>query len=128
MLGPTRISDIAEAQAIPARFLEIILGELKKAGFVDSTRGANGGYFLTKPPQELMVGEVIRFMEGPIGPVECLERPPRVKCCLYGNCALIDLWRRAYSAMSEVYDTTSFHDLVVQDQAKRQRYVANYSI
>jgi Rrf2 family protein len=63
--GATKISEIAEAQAIPQRFLENILNHLKGGGFVESVRGKEGGYLLVRPAKELTVGQVLRFVEGP---------------------------------------------------------------
>ena len=67
--GPIKIADVAEAQAIPPRFLELILGELKQGGFTESRRGKRGGYLLARPPAQITVGDIIRFVEGPLGPV-----------------------------------------------------------
>src|SRR5260370_9998930 len=62
---PIRIADIAQRQNIPQKFLELILASLKQAGFVESRRGAAGGYLLARPPESLTVGEVLRFVEEP---------------------------------------------------------------
>src|SRR5476649_703567 len=62
---PVRIADIAGRQKIPQKFLELILASLKQAGFVESLRGAEGGYLLARPADSLTVGEVLRFVEGP---------------------------------------------------------------
>src|SRR5499433_3082814 len=62
---PVRIADIARRQKIPQKFLELILAGLKQGGFVESRRGAEGGYLLAKPPDAISVGEVLRFVEGP---------------------------------------------------------------
>jgi len=116
--GPVKIADIAEVQAIPPRFLEVILTQLKQAGFVASQRGSEGGYILIRSPAELSVGEVMRFVQGPIGPVDCMLESAKDKCPLYGNCVFLPMWERARVAMSGVYDTTTFQDLV--DNAERQ--------
>ena len=62
---PIRIADIAQRQKIPQKFLELILASLKQGGFVESRRGAEGGYLLARPAESLTVGEVLRFVEGP---------------------------------------------------------------
>src|SRR5271169_3418453 len=64
---PIRIADIAGRQKIPQKFLELILASLKQAGFVESRRGAEGGYLLARPAESLTVGEVLRFVEGAQG-------------------------------------------------------------
>ena len=63
---PLKIADIADRELIPIRFLEVILGQLKGGGFVRSRRGAEGGYFLARRPDEITVGEVVRAMDGPL--------------------------------------------------------------
>lgn len=125
---PLKINDIAEAQSIPTRFLEVILNELKHAGFVDSKRGKSGGYFLAKPPSQLTVGEIIRFIQGPLGPVECVNGDPREKCALKGDCALLPLWMRVKEAVSDIYDNTTFRQLVEEDFMRREGYVPNFVI
>src|SRR3954447_17594204 len=62
---PVKIADIAKRQDIPQKFLELILAGLKQGGFVESRRGAEGGYLLARPPEAITVGEVLRFVEGP---------------------------------------------------------------
>src|ERR1700681_1838682 len=62
---PVKIADIARRQAIPQKFLELILASLKQGGFVESRRGAEGGYLLARPADQITVGEVLRFIEGP---------------------------------------------------------------
>ena len=64
--GPTQIKDIAERELIPARFLEQIFQELRRAGLVGAKRGPRGGYLLTRPAAEIRVGDVVRALEGPI--------------------------------------------------------------
>lgn len=127
--GPIRIADIAEAQAIPVRFLEVILHQLKRAGFVNSKRGNVGGYFLARDPAELSVGEVLRFVQGPVAPVECLSGGEAAeKCELHGRCAFMPLWQKVDAAIRGIYDTTTFRDLVDEHAARGHDYVPCYSI
>jgi len=126
--GPVKISDIAEAQAIPLRFLEVILSQLRRVGFVQSKRGAEGGYFLARHPDLVMVGEIIQFMEGPQVPVACMTDLAAAACSLQGNCAFIGMYKRAAKALSDVYDRTSFQDLVDNDTKMRNAASLTYSI
>lgn len=126
--GPVKIAKIAEAQAIPLRFLEAILNQLKQAGFVTSQRGNRGGYTLARSPRELTVGEVIRFIQGPVGPVDCVIDGSKDKCPLYGDCAFLHMWERVRKAMLEVYNNTTFQDLVDYERQKSGEYVPRYSI
>jgi len=125
--GPIRIGEIAAAQAIPQRFLEVILGELKHGGFVESRRGMQGGYMLTVSPKSLCVGQIIEFLDGPLGPVKCVAEPKADKCPLDGNCAFMDLWEQARNAIAEVYHSVTFQDLVDKHNA-RQKYIPCYTI
>ena len=125
--GPIKVAQIATSQAIPARFLEVILNQLKRGGFVDSWRGAAGGYAIARPPSDLTVGEIIRFIEGPIAPVTCMTGRSDNKCPLYGECVFLDVWTTALKAMVEVFDSTTFQDLVDR-QAQKPLEVPSYCI
>jgi Rrf2 family transcriptional regulator, cysteine metabolism repressor len=126
--GATKISEIADAQAIPQRFLENILNHLKGGGFVESVRGKEGGYLLVRPAKELTVGQVLRFVEGPLSPVECMVDGKKVPCSMYGHCAFRSLWKRAEKALEEIYDGTTFEELVVEEANDCRERGADYSI
>ncbi|MBM4042845.1 MAG: Rrf2 family transcriptional regulator [Planctomycetes bacterium] len=126
--GPVRIADIAEAQAIPVRFLEVILNQLKQGGFVLSHRGSRGGYLLARPPAELTVGDIIRFIEGPLGPVICAMGSSKSDCRLYGECVFLPMWERVRAAISGVYDQTTFQSLVEMDALRTEEHALSYSI
>ena len=125
---PTTIGEVAEAQAIPPKFLELILGELRQGGCVESRRGVHGGYLLAVGPAALTVGEVIRFVDGPVAPVRCVAGGKQTDCPLYGNCAFMGMWKRARDAVAEVYDGTTFQDLIDEELASRSEYVPSYCI
>ncbi len=126
--GPVKISDIAEAQAIPLRFLEVILSQLRRVGLVQSKRGAEGGYLMARRPERVTVGEIVKFMEGPQVPVACMTDKDAGGCILYGNCVFIGMWKRVAKAVSEVYDETSFQDLVDDETKMRSTASLTYSI
>lgn len=126
--GVIKISDIAEAQAIPTRFLENILNHLKKAGFVESVRGKDGGYLLARSARELTVGEVVRFIEGPLRPVECATGGKKGACSMYGRCVFLSLWKRAEEALEAVYNGTTFEELVIQDAEQAGPCALDFSI
>lgn len=125
--GPVKIADIAATQAIPTRFLEVILSQLKQAGFVESRRGTEGGYLLAVAPSRLSVGEVIRFIEGPLGPVDCGASAGQI-CQLKGDCVFLPMWQRVEAAVREVYDNTTFADLVDDEKRMCSGVVQEYSI
>lgn len=126
--GPVKISDIAEAQAIPLRFLEIILNQLKHVGFVQSKRGAEGGYLLARQPDRLTIGEILLCMEGPQVPVACMTDRGARLCSLHGKCVFLGMWTRAAQAVSDVYDRTSFQDLVDDETRMCNAASLTYSI
>lgn len=78
--GPMRISDIAERETIPQKFLEFILLQLRNQGIVRSRKGKGGGYTLLRAPDEVTYGEVVRILDGPLAPVPCASVTAYVKC------------------------------------------------
>lgn len=110
--GLVRLQEISEAQHIPRRFLENILNELRRGGFVDSKRGKDGGFRLGKPAKEISVGDVVRFVETSVHPVECMANR---LCPLTGKCIFMNLWDEAKRAVEYVYDRKMLADLVRED-------------
>lgn len=117
---PVKIADIARRQKIPQKFLELILANLKQGGFVESRRGAEGGYLLARGRNEITVGEVLRFFEGPQNGKGKIRRK--------GDSPFSDLWRRVDSAVSDVIDKTSFADLEAAWAEKHSKFVPNWDI
>ena len=126
--GPVRIGAIADKQAIPPRFLENILNELKSTGLIESRRGAQGGYLLAKDPADVTVGDIIRLIDGPLDPVKCIGDKNTECCPLRGKCALIDLWNKAKAAIENVYDSTTLKDLVEKENEINNNQIQNYCI
>ncbi len=126
--GAVRAADIATNQAVPKRFLEVILHQLRQGGFVDSQRGKEGGFFLSRPAQSITVGEIIRFIDGPINPVDCQLDKPHFSCTLKGSCVFMSLWDEARLALERVYDTKSLKDLVEREQKMLERDALYYCI
>ena len=114
--GPVKISDIATAQSIPLRFLEVILNQLKASGIVDSKRGFYGGYFLVKPPNQVSVGDVLRFLSRDLSPSDCIACVSKTSCPFDGRCAFSSMWIRVKQAAFNIYDETSFQDLIDREQ------------
>ena len=125
--GPTKIGDIAAVQAIPPRFLELILAELKQAGIVESRRGPQGGYILAVPPSELTANRVISLVDGPIQPVKCVA-VGGADCPLRGKCSFEQMWKNAGEAIAEVFDSTTFQDLIDREPAALAEQSASYCI
>ncbi len=110
--GPTKISAIARAQAIPLRFLEVILSQLKGSGLVESKRGFYGGYFLARSPENISVGDILRFMQGSSSPMDCLACVSKAHCPFDGKCAFLAMWNRVNDAVFKIYDQTTIQDLL----------------
>ena len=110
--GPVKISSIASAQSIPLRFLEVILNQLKGSGIVDSKRGFHGGYFLIKAPARISVGDVLRFLNRELPASDCIACVSKASCPFDGHCAFSSLWIRVKHAAFDIYDKTSFQDLI----------------
>ena len=109
---PIKISEIASAQGIPRRFLEVILNQLKKSGIVASKRGFYGGYFLTKSAKHVSVGDVLRFLEKEQNPSNCIACVSKQACPFIDQCAFSLLWRKVTTAAFDIYDDTSMQDLL----------------
>lgn len=108
---PVRIKDIAEQQQISDKYLEQIVSSLNKAGFVKSLRGPQGGYRLTKKPEEYTVGMILRLIEGSLAPVACLDDDIN-NCTRADRCPTLILWEKLYDAISEVVDNITLADLI----------------
>lgn len=112
---PIRIADIAKRRKIPQKFLELILSNLKHGGFVESRRGADGGYLLARNPAQIMVGEIIRHVDGPDDRRAMTE-------------GFEEMWSRVDEAVKNTLGSTSFQQLAEDWQAKQSQYVANWEI
>ncbi len=120
--GPITAADIAAAQAIPRGFLEVILVELKKASFITSRRGMRGGYQLAALPNSLTVGDIIDSVDGPVAPIKCVADAPS-DCQLHGSCVFLPMWERVQAAVSEIYNSTTFQDLMDGDHRDSVTFV-----
>ena len=117
---PVKIAEIARRQKIPQKFLELILVGLKQAGFVESRRGAEGGYLLSRRPEQLTVGEVLRFVEGP--------QQGKGRARRKAETAFSDMWKRVDSAVAGILEKTTFAELVRTWNEKQRQYVQNWEI
>jgi len=111
--GPAQIHDIARRQNIPLKFLEQILLALKHAGFVESRKGPGGGYFLALPPEKITLGAIVRAMDGPLAPINCVSvsRYGECGCPEPESCGLRTVWREARDALCAVLDRATFADI-----------------
>lgn len=112
--GLVLISDIAEKERIPRKFLEAILVDLKTQGLLQSTRGKNGGYALVKDPSQISVGNVIRMIDGPLAPIPCVSHLYYRKCdeCVDEvTCEIRIVMKKVRDATASILDTTFLTDL-----------------
>lgn len=115
---PLHIRDISRLQSIPQRFLEQILLQLKRAGYLRSRKGPDGGYYLSKPPGEITVAEVIRVMDGPLAPIDCVSVTAHEVCPHEKSCSLMWLWKDVRDAVAEILEATTLSDLVNRPAAR----------
>ena len=113
---PIKIADVARRQKIPQKFLELILASLKQGGFVESRRGAEGGYRLARPADQITVGAVLDF-------IEQRKRAKRAPAD-----ALSELWKRVDESISAILDHTTFAELARRWKESQRRYVPNWEI
>ena len=126
---PVKIASIAGRQEIPKRFLEVILNELRQGGFVDSRRGVDGGYFLSRPSGKITIGEVVRFVDGDIAPVPCVSTDEKQKRCeKYLRCPFHPFWQRVQEITESVYEGTTIADILEQWNQQNARMNINYEI
>ncbi|MCX5686629.1 MAG: Rrf2 family transcriptional regulator [Candidatus Omnitrophica bacterium] len=123
--GVVSITEIAKPGDMPTKFLEQILLTLRKGGFVKSKRGINGGFFLARHPRDITVGEVIRFIEGPIEPISCISEEHYKGCKDVACCIFRDVWKEVGDAISVVVDTLTFEELVLRH---KERHIGIKSI
>ena len=120
---PISLKDVAQRQGISDKYLEQIISVLNRAGFVRSVRGAQGGYFLRKEPQDYTVGMILRLTERSLAPVACIEDDEEVNCDRQESCVTLILWKKINEAVNNVVDHTTLQDLVDWQQEKNGDYV-----
>jgi Rrf2 family protein len=111
---PVKSVDIAEAQAIPPRFLEVIMAKLKRSGLVISKRGFYGGYVLSRSPADISVGDLFNALDEDDNdrPEECSACVGKATCPFMGDCVFMPLWETVQNAVDEIYGRTTLQDLV----------------
>lgn len=117
--GLSTINDIAKRIHAPVKFLEQVLLELKKGGFVGSRRGKVGGYLLAKPADEITLGEVVRFIDGPIEPIACVEKNYSGCTDLY-ICVFRPIWSDVSKTTSLIIDNITFEKLASTIRANKK--------
>ncbi len=111
---PVKIKDIAARSGISMKYMEQIVSVLNKAGFVRSVRGSQGGYLLTRRPEEYTVGEILRLSEGSLAPVACLDTGE--VCERRDKCVTIRLYEEINNAVNGVVDGITLADMMKWDE------------
>jgi len=119
---PVRIKEIASRQEISAKYLEHIVAILSKAGYVKSIRGPQGGYRLTRKPEEYSLGDILRLTEGSLAPVECLEGETN-QCHRAGDCITLLFWKKLDKAIREVTEGYTLEDLLTWQNQAGNNYI-----
>ena len=117
--------DLAKRIDAPVKFLEQVLMDLKKGGIIQSRRGNEGGYLLSKAPSQVTVGDVVRIIDGPIEPIACVK-DGYTSCVDINKCVFRNIWQRVYQATSDIIDHVTFEELVSQVKGREQ--VLTYTI
>lgn len=117
--GPMSIAAVARESSVPYAYLEQLIVPLRRAGLVESKRGAQGGYTLTRAPEEMTVGEVYRVMEGPVAPMDCVsEELTDQTCPLIENCETRPVWLKVRDSIIDAIDSITLADLIKEDKRK----------
>ena len=118
--GPLSITDIARESSVPPAYLEQLIAPLRRAGIVESKRGAHGGYVLGRAPELIRVGDVFRVMEGPIAPMDCVSEDIADQTCpLIEGCETRPVWLRLRDSIVEALDSQTLADLVTTSDRER---------
>jgi Rrf2 family protein len=113
--GPVLISDIAQRERIPRKFLELILLELRHSGILQSRKGKGGGYFLAREPASVTLGEILRVVEGSLAPMRCVSKTAYLRCseCRDENsCGIRMVMKEVRDATARIVDSTTLADVL----------------
>lgn len=118
--GPINVRTVAEAEGLPAKYLEQLLARLRRGGLVRSSRGAHGGIMLAREPESISVRQVVLLLEGSLAPVECLQGPNGHE----EDCVPHELWRALHEGVLRILDSFTLADLAVRLKARERRQAA----
>ncbi|WZL71490.1 Rrf2 family transcriptional regulator [Clostridiaceae bacterium 35-E11] len=110
--GPIALNNIAEKQNISIHYLEQLFSSLRKAGLVKSVRGAQGGYMLANKPENITVGDIIRTLEGPLAPADCVIEDDKKECYKADYCVTRTIWQKIRDSINDVVDAITLQDMI----------------
>lgn len=122
--GPIALKNIAERQFISEHYLEQLISALRKANLVKSVRGAQGGYILAREPENITIGDIIRVLEGPIAPSECVSEEEPEECHRQEICVTRTVWKRIRDSIADVLDSITLADMI--EDARKIKEKQNY--
>lgn len=116
--GLVTLKNIAERQDLSENYLEQLFTSLRKADLVKSIRGAQGGYLISKPTNNITVGDILRALEGTLSPVECIEQEGDSKCEKSDICITHNVWKKIRDGINQVVDSVTLEDMVKDYKAQ----------
>jgi len=129
--GYYQLSEISKTQDIPVKFLEQIMLILKRAGYVNSHRGKNGGFEISRDPEKIKLGEIIRLIDGPISPIACISKSGYKYCDFedkfHYSCVLKGIWADVRDAISSIVDNITFKELAEREKKLRHEKEKEYT-
>lgn len=124
--GPIPLNSIAQRNSISEHYLEQLIAFLRKAGLVKSVRGAQGGYILSKSPEAITIGDIIRVLEGPIAPVDCVSEEEPEPCNNAEFCVTRSIWARVRDSVADVLDSITLADMLEEEKKRREESYMYY--
>ncbi len=122
------IKDISQKQDIPKKFLEQVLLLLKKGGFVMSKKGPNGGYFLKKAPDQITMGDIIRYIDGSVSPISCIDAGNEESCNFSSFCVFRPVFNDVEKAVSNIINKKNFKEMLKEEKNLKETAAFNYQI
>ncbi|NMB27039.1 MAG: Rrf2 family transcriptional regulator [Tissierellia bacterium] len=113
--GPIPLNSIAEEQDLSENYLEQLVATLRKEGLLNSVRGAQGGYMLAKPPEDITVGNILRTLEGDLAPADCVI-DEEYECAKEESCVTKLVWMRIRDSIDEVIDSITLKDMLDESE------------
>ena len=116
--GPVQSAEIASRQEVPEPYLDQLLTSLRRAGFIRSVRGRQGGHVLINDPDQVRLSDVMVALEGSLAPIACVDDPEA--CTRTGGCVQRDVWERVRDATQEILDSVSIGDLAAKERKQNK--------
>jgi Rrf2 family cysteine metabolism transcriptional repressor len=114
---PIALKSVAQREQISEKYLEHLFASLKKAGLIHSVRGAQGGYRLARPAEEITLGDILRVLEGPVAPTDCVVKGSTgEKCERAAECVMLHIWCRLSDEVNDILDNITLAEIVEEQR------------